>query len=82
MTGTRAHAAAQRLAGLGYGPAGAAGVVTTVLDVLRDPDRDMLDAGVTELNTALGPVTDRPHGTAYRRDLVRVIWHAMLDRAK
>jgi hypothetical protein len=57
-------------------------IVDLVFGAIGEPDRDMLDAGLAELNQALGPVTDRAHGTSYRRDLVRVIWHAMLGRAR
>jgi predicted transcriptional regulator len=51
--------------------------VEDVFAELRDPDRDMIDAGLAELERAL------PAGTSkiYRRQLARVIWNAMLDRA-
>ena len=56
--------------------------VENMLDILGDPDRDMLDAGRAELDLALGKPADRQHGAAYRRDLCGVIFRAMLDRAR
>lgn len=56
-------------------------VIGIVIEELTEPDRAMLDAGLEDLNLALGPPPDRDHGAAYRRDLLRTIWHSMIDRA-
>lgn len=50
-------------------------VVERVLDMLNDPDAEMVAAGVEELRQAL-PGAERQ----YLRDLARVIWRAMLSR--
>jgi hypothetical protein len=57
------------------------GAVDVVLDALAEPDRDMLAAGLTELNLALAK-DQHPTGTRDRKALLRVIWAAMLDRAR
>jgi hypothetical protein len=74
-------AAIRRIVNLGYSIDFADLVVGIVLEELSDPDRAMLDAGLDELNLALGKPADRQHGAGYRRDLLAVVWHAMLDRA-
>jgi hypothetical protein len=71
----------RRLVTAGYSIDFADLVVGIVIEELTEPDRDMLDAGLTELTLALGPPPDRDHGPAYRRDLLAVIWRAMIDRA-
>lgn len=59
-------------------------VVADVFRELDQPTREMIAAGLDELNLALG--NPKPHdkigGNPYRRDLVRTIWCAMLDRAR
>jgi hypothetical protein len=82
VTDTLAQAAIRRVVGLGYSIEFADLVVGIVIEELTDPDRDMLDAGLADLDLALGKPSDRDHGRTYRRDLLRVIWHSMLDRAK
>lgn len=79
---TVAKAAIRRIVAMGYSIDFADLMVTTVLSELDDPDREMIEAGLEELTLQLGPVTDKQHGRAYRRQLVQVIWHAMLDRAR
>lgn len=79
---TVAKGAVRRIVAMGYSIDFADLMVTTVLSELDDPDREMVDAGLEELTLQLGPVADKQHGRAYRRELVQVIWHAMLDRAR
>ena len=79
---TRAVLAIEPIAALGHSTELAALLVGMVIEELMDPDRDMLDAGLEELNRAPGPPHDREHGTRYRRDRVHVIWRAMLDRGE
>lgn len=55
-------------------------VVDLVFDVLLEPDRQMTEAGRVELNQAL-PVGPGGITTTYQRNLVAVIWRAMLHRA-
>jgi hypothetical protein len=74
---TRAALAIERIAALGYSTEFADIVVNMVIEELNDPDREMLDAGLEELNLALG--TTLRGGD--RRELVRRIWQVMLDRA-
>jgi hypothetical protein len=56
--------------------------VDCVLSGLKTPDAFMVDGGLDELNLALGKPANREHGYQYRRDLIRVIWFAMLDRVR
>jgi hypothetical protein len=79
---TRAGTAAKRIADLGYNIDFADRIVAIVLDELGQPDAHMLAAGLEELNLAMGPKPDPKHGDAYRRELARVIWAAMLDRVR
>ena len=53
-------------------------VVDRVLDVLAEPDNEMVAAGVVELNLCM----EKPKSGqgAYRRELARVIWRSMLNR--
>src|ERR1700687_717495 len=53
-------------------------IVDLTLDILADPDDEMLAAGAEELAHAL-PSEAKP---TYRRDLAGVIWRAMLHRAR
>lgn len=53
-------------------------VVNHILGMLDFPDRYMLGAGMSELASALPPSA----ATAYRRNLARVIWCAMLAEAR
>jgi hypothetical protein len=71
-----------KLANRGYGYEFCEMLVDLVLEELMHPDAHMLAAGLDELNLAMGPKQDSKHGDAYRRDLARVIWSAMLDRAR
>jgi hypothetical protein len=79
---TLAAAAIARVVQRGYSLDYAEVMVDGVIDALKDPDREMLDAGLAELNLAMGPKPDPKHGDAYRRELARVIWAAMLDRVR
>lgn len=53
-------------------------VINHLLGMLNTPDRYMLGAGMSELAIALPSEAK----TAYRRNLARVIWCAMLDEAR
>lgn len=55
-------------------------VVDLVIDVLLEPDRSMIEAGRIELAQAL-PTGRGGITTAYQRNLVTVVWRAMLHRA-
>ena len=79
MTETLAQVAMRRLVDLGYSSDFADIVVSLVMQELRDPDRDMLDAGLSEFELAFGPPTDR-YTEAYRRERLKAIWHAMMNR--
>jgi hypothetical protein len=79
---TPAERAIRRIVALGYGLDFADIVVGFVLEELHEVDRGMLDAGLEDLNLAMGKPPDRDHGATYRRELARTIWHSMLDRAR
>ena len=72
--------AIQRIANLGYSHEFAELVVDTVLEELADPDSHMVAGGRAELDMAFG--TADPRGAVHRRELIRVIWHTMLDRSR
>lgn len=52
-------------------------IIERVLDILDDPDREMLEAGAMELAKALPPGATK----AYLRNLAGVVFRAMLSRA-
>lgn len=52
--------------------------VDAVFYRLREPDREMLEAGARELATAMPPGM----GQAYARDLAGVVFRAMLEAAR
>lgn len=54
-------------------------VVDQVLSILAEPDRDMISAGVAELDLAIGK---GPAGRSrYLKNLTVTTWQAMLGRA-
>lgn len=79
---TAAERAIRQIVQRGYSIDFADLIVGIVLAELRDPDRAMFDAGLDDLDLALGAPPDRDHGRRYRRDLLRTIWHSMMDRAR
>ena len=76
------HRMIEAVTGLGVTPQIAENAVDVCLGALGTPDAFMIEGGLTELNLALGSHPDPEHGPRYRRDLVRVIWRAILDRAR
>ena len=54
-------------------------VVDAVFDILREPDRDMLEAGRRELDLAVPSVA---HGRAYVRNLAAAVWRTMFAEAR
>ena len=82
MTDTPRGAAIVALMRKGYSVEYSETVVDLVFAELVTPNREMLAAGLVELDLAMGPAPDRDHGVRYRKGLLRVIWAAMLDRAR
>jgi hypothetical protein len=80
-TETLRGAAITRLMRRGYSLEYCETVVDLVLVELRHPDQDMLNAGLVELDLAMGTAADKEHGRRYRKELLQVIWAAMLYRA-
>jgi hypothetical protein len=54
-------------------------LVAIVLDVLREPDRPMLEAGRRELAHAIAPPSN---GAAYERNLAAAVWRSMFAEAR
>ena len=82
MTDTPRGAAIVALMRKGYSIEYCETVVDLVIAELVTPNREMVAAGLVELDLALGPAPDRDHGVRYRKELLRVIWAAMLDRVR
>lgn len=55
-------------------------IVAAVYKTLREPDRDMLEAGRRELELALPP--SAAHGRAYVRQLAATVWRTMFAEAR
>jgi hypothetical protein len=53
--------------------------VAAVFDALKEPDRDMLEAGRRELDLA---VPSAAHGRAYVRNLAGAVWRSMFAEAR
>jgi hypothetical protein len=53
-------------------------LVAIVFDTLREPDRDMADAGRRELAHAIAPPSN---GAAYERNLATAVWRTMFAEA-
>ena len=77
---TLAHKAELALRSTGLHPQKAQQAVDTVIKTITEPDVEMISAGVTELNTALGK--PGKNDRAYRTQLTATIWRAMVARTR
>jgi hypothetical protein len=59
--------------------ANARDLVAIVFDTLREPDRDMAEAGRRELAHAVAPPSN---GAAYERNLAAAVWRSMFAEAQ
>lgn len=72
---TLAHEWIRAMRAHGLRDADAIEIIGALIGILENPDAEMLEAGIAELEPALPPC-----GKAYKKDLARCLWRAMLAR--
>jgi hypothetical protein len=78
---TLADRAISSLKSFGFAAPDARACVNAILDGVTNPDAEMIEAGLVELNAAWGKPKDH-NARVYRRQLVVTIYQAMLHRAR